>query len=291
MRSLGALGVRAIPADDPAYPAALRELPDPPSVVFVRGAALPAADRAVAIVGARAATPYGASLATRLAADLARLGVVVVSGLARGIDAAAHRGALAAGGVTVAVLPSGLDCVTPSHHQDLAEQIVAGAGTLMTELAAGGPRFKGEFVKRNRLIAGLCAATVVVEAAEGSGALHTAAFAQALGRAVLAVPGDVDRPASRGAHALLREGARLCEDAGDVMRTIAEWRASHGGSAAICGPEERLLEMLGSEGLLAEDLAARAGLDLPQTLAALLSLQWAGLAAPLPGQRWARVRR
>lgn len=291
MRSLDALGVRAIPADDPAYPTALRDLPDPPSVVFVRGAALPAVDRAVAIVGARAATPYGAGLATRLATDLARLGVVVVSGLARGIDAAAHRGALAAEGVTVAVLPSGLDCVTPSHHQDLAEQIVAGAGTLMTELAAGGPRFKGEFVKRNRLIAGLCAATIVVEAAEGSGALHTAAFARALGRAVLAVPGDVDRPASRGAHALLREGARMCEDAGDVMRAISEWRVSHGGSSAICGPEERLLEMLGSEGLLAEDLAARAGLDLPQTLAALLSLQWAGLAAPLPGQRWARVRR
>jgi DNA processing protein len=291
LRSLHALGVRAIAEADSAYPPGLRELPDPPPVLFVRGAALPAVDRAVAIVGARAATPYGAGVAARLAADLARLGMVVVSGLARGIDAAAHRGALEAGGITVAVLPSGLDCVTPPHHRELAEQIASASGTLMTELAAGGPRFKGEFVRRNRLIAGLCAATVVVEAAEGSGALHTAAFARTLGRAVLAVPGDVDRPASRGTHALLREGARVCEDGGDVMRAVGEWRRSHGGSPAICGPEERLLEMLGEEGLLAEDLAARAGLDLPQTLSALLALQWAGLAAPRPGQRWTKAAR
>jgi DNA processing protein len=125
LRSLHALGVRAIPEADSAYPPGLRELADPPPVLFVRGAALPAVDRAVAIVGARAATPYGAGVATRLAADLARLGLVVVSGLARGIDAAAHRGALEAGGTTVAVLPSGLDCVTPSQHRELAEQIVA----------------------------------------------------------------------------------------------------------------------------------------------------------------------
>src|SRR5262249_51851510 len=205
----------------------------------------PAIDRAVAIVGARASTPYGVGVATHLAADLARLGMVVVSGLARGIDGAAHRGALEAGGMTGAVLPSGLDCVTPPHHQSLADRIGAASGTLMTELAAGGPRFKGEFVRRNRLIAGLCAATVVVEAAEGSGALHTAAFARSLGRAVLAVPGDVDRPASRGTHSLLREGARMCEDAGDVMRAIAEWRAPQGRAAAICGPREPPVAILG----------------------------------------------
>ena len=291
LEALRGLNVRPIPLGSPEYPAALRELPDAPPVLFVRGAALPAVDRAVAVVGARAASPYGRETATRLAVDLARLGFTVVSGLARGIDAAAHRGALEARGVTVAVLPSGLDEVTPPHHHELAEQIVAGSGTLMTELAAGGPRFKGEFVRRNRLIAGLCAATVVVEAAEGSGALTTAGFAQSLGRMVLAVPGDVDRPSSQGTHALLRAGARMCEQAGDVVRAVTEWRDAHGGAAAICGPEERLLEMLDQEGLLADDLAARAGLGLPQTLAALLALQWAGLASALPGQRWVRARR
>lgn len=300
---------RRIPTGDPEYPAALRELPDAPPMLYARGRTLPAVDRAVAIVGARAASPYGAELATRLAVDMARLGFTVVSGLARGIDAAAHRGALEAKGSTVAVLPSGLDTVTPPHHRALAEEI-ASSGTLVTELESGGPRFKGEFVRRNRLIAGLCAATVVVEAAEKSGALTTAGFASSLGRAVLAVPGDVDRPSSQGAHALLRGGARMCEDAGDVVRAVQEWTAARresgdeeilrvpaaagepsGGAGPICEPDARLLEVLGEEALLAEDIAARAGLSLPQTLASLLSLQWAGLASPRPGQRWIRVRR
>jgi DNA processing protein len=284
------LEVRRIEAGDPEYPPALRELPDAPPVLFASGRALPAVDRAVAVVGARAASPYGIEAATRLAVDLGRLGFTVVSGLARGIDAAAHRGALEAKGFTVAVLPSGLDTVTPSHHRALAEAIAA-SGTLVTELESGGPRFKGEFVRRNRLIAGLCAATVVVEAAEQSGALTTAGFARALGRSVLAMPGDVDRPTARGTHGLLRGGARLCEDAGDVVRAVNEWRQERGGAAAICGPEERLLEILGDQGLLAEDVAARAGLGLPQAMAALLALQWAGLASPQPGQRWVRVRR
>lgn len=310
--ALHTLHARAIPQESDEYPAGLRFLPDPPPVLFARGAALPAVSRAVAIVGARAASPYGAETATRLAVDLARLGFTVVSGLARGVDAAAHRGALEARGPTVAVLPSGLDQVTPSHHRELAERIVASGGVLVTELAAGGPRFRGEFVRRNRLIAGLCAATVVVEAAEGSGALTTARFAESLGRAVLAVPGDVDRPTSEGSHALLRRGAKICVDAGDVVHAVAAWAGAggvpgpsalprtddaavragdEGGTGAVCGPETRLLEMLGDEGLLAEDLAARAGLDLPQTLAGLLALQWAGLAESRPGQRWVRVRR
>ena len=311
LRSLEAIGVRAISEEDHEYPPALRALPDPPPVLFARGERLPVVERAVAVVGSRAASRYGLETARRLAFDLASLGFTVVSGLARGVDAAAHRGALEAPGVTVAVLPSGLDRATPSHHRDLAEEI-AGSGTLVTELAAGGPRFKGEFVKRNRLIAGLCAATVVVEAAAKSGALTTARVAESLGCAVLAVPGDVDRPSSQGTHGLLRHGARMCEDAGDVVRAVREWSGrrtgegetrpetasarrsgaeQEGGAGAICGPEARLLEMLDDQGLRAEDLAARAGLDLSQTLASLLSLQWSGLAEARPGNRWARVRR
>ncbi len=304
-RALAALDARAIPRGDPEYPAGVLELPDPPPVMFARGDALPSAVRAVALVGARAASPYGLAVASRLARDLSRLGMVVVSGLARGIDAAAHRGSLEAGGRTVAVLPSGLDCVTPRHHRGLADAIAA-QGALVTELPCGGPRFRGEFVRRNRLIAALAAATVVVEAAAESGALTTAAVARRLGRAVLAVPGDADRPTARGAHALLRGGARLCEDAGDVAAAVAQWQARAGlsmtgseavGSAAAgapdaaAGTEERLLAALaGGPGAL-EAVAAAAGLALPEALAGLLALQWAGVVMAMPGQRWARRTR
>ncbi|TMQ71408.1 MAG: DNA-protecting protein DprA [Candidatus Eisenbacteria bacterium] len=202
----GRTGSRALRRDDPQYPAGLRELSHPPPCVWALGAELPAVARAVAVVGSRAASRYGLDQAARLAHDLARLGLVVVSGLARGIDAAAHRAALAAGGRTVAVLPAGLDAITPRHHRPLAAEI-ARQGTLLTEWERGEPAGKGVFVQRNRLIAALAGATVVVEAAVHSGALTTAAFALRLGRPVLAVPGDVDRETARGVHGLIRGGA------------------------------------------------------------------------------------
>src|SRR5439155_1170886 len=197
---------RSIRRGEDDYPAALLDLAHPPGVIHVRGALPPAGARAVAIVGSRAATPYGLERAGRLAADLARLGLVIVSGLARGIDAAAHRCALEAGGVTVAVLPGGLDAITPATHLGLAQRI-ARRGALLSEWPAAYGVRPGLFVRRNRLIAALSQATVVVEAAEKSGALSTAAVARRLGRPLLAVPGDVDRPTSRGCNALLRAGA------------------------------------------------------------------------------------
>jgi len=259
------------------YPRGLDDLRDPPARVWLRGA-VPDLDASVAVVGARGATPYGIARAHALAGDLARLGIAVVSGLARGIDAAAHRGALEAGGVTVAVLPGGLDAITPRHHADLAETI-AGRGALVTEWASGGPVARGVFVMRNRLIAALAAVTVVVEASTTSGALHTAAFARRLGRPVLAVPGDVDRPTSRGCHALLRGGARVCEDAADVLAALPRGT----------GARARLLDALGSRPAGLEAIARRAGTTLPETLELLLRLEWAGSARALPGQRWARA--
>jgi len=271
---------RRIEASDPHYPAPLRDLRPPPPAVFVRGA-LPAG-AAVAIVGSRAATPYGVRQAHVLAADLARLGVVVVSGLARGIDAAAHRGALEAGGRTVAVLPGGVDHVTPRHHAALAADIAA-HGALLAEFAAV-PPWAGGFVRRNRLIAALGAVTVVVEAATRSGALSTAAAARRLGRPVLAVPGDVDRETSRGCHALLRAGARLCESAADVLAACGgRWAAPAG------DPEALLLAALEGVPRGLDALAARAGLTPERALAALLRLEWAGALRALPGQRWARA--
>ena len=277
--------------DDPEYPAGLLDLEDPPATVFVRGARLPAPSRAVAMVGARAASPYGRAMADRLAADLARIGYVVVSGLARGIDAAAHAGALAAGGCSVAVVPGGLDHIVPRHHQALAERI-ATRGALVSERPGGAPQQRWEFVRRNRLIAALCGATVVVEAAAVSGALSTAAAAMRLGRAVLAVPGDVDRETARGCHRLLREGAAVCETAGDVARALESWaraREVAGAPGAEEAPlEARLIAALDREPRAVEAIAASLGLSVADALGGLLALEWAGVARALPGQRWAR---
>jgi DNA processing protein len=281
---------RALPASSPGFPAGFRDLADPPREIFVRGGELPTVGEAVAIVGSRAASPYGMDQARRLAGDLARIGIVIVSGLARGIDAAAHRGALEAGGRTVAVIPAGLDAITPRHHLALAEAI-AERGALVSEWASGPPRGPGVFVQRNRLIAALAAATVVVEAAERSGALSTAAAATRLGRPVLAVPGDVDRETARGCHALLRRGARLCEGAGDVLPAIDQTRAREPGSGATHAavtPEGRILAALDEVPRTVDALAATSGLGVPEVLSALLALQWAGAAEARPGQRWAR---
>ncbi|MBI1798738.1 MAG: DNA-protecting protein DprA [Candidatus Eisenbacteria bacterium] len=277
----GLRGATALSIDDPDYPPALRDLADAPRTVYVRGR-IPPRERSVAIVGARASTLYGDGVAGMLARDLAALGVTIVSGLARGIDAAAHRGALEAGGWTVAVLPGGLDSVAPRHHTDLAARVAA-TGGLITEWETGPPRARGVFVRRNRLIAALTSAVVVVEAGEESGALSTAGAARRLERVVFAVPGDIDRPSSRGCLALLREGARVCASAADVMSALPVR------IEAAASPEARLLDALAARPEGAETLAMRAGLPVDQALAALLRLEWAGTAAPCPGQRWKRT--
>ncbi|MBI5708893.1 MAG: DNA-protecting protein DprA [Candidatus Eisenbacteria bacterium] len=281
-RHLAALGVRALLPGEPGWPRGFSDLRDPPRVVFACGR-LPERGRAVAIVGSRAASPYGMAQAQALACDLARLGYTVVSGLARGIDAAAHRGALAVGGASVGVLAGGLDEVTPHYHRELARELCVRGG-LVSEIPAGAPLHRGGFVERNRLIAALSSAVVVVEAAARSGALSTAAAARRLGRALFAVPGDVDRPTARGTHALLRAGARLCERAGDVVQALE----APGGSGET--PESRLLAALGPTAPTAESLAQEAQLALDQALGVLLALEWSGAAEALPGQRWRRAR-
>jgi DNA processing protein len=282
-RALQRVGARAVLRGESDYPDGLLDLADAPRVVFVRGA-LPARERAVSVVGSRAASPYGIAQATALAAGLARLGFVVVSGLARGIDGAAHRGALEAGGASVAVLPGGLDEVTPRHHAELAESLCERGG-LLSERASGPPPFRGTFLERNRLIAALAAATVVVEAAMRSGALATAAAARRLGRPVLAVPGDVDRETSRGTHALIRAGAAVCECVSDVLQVVD--RGANPGARAA--PAMRLRDALGVEPRTTDDLARATQLSVDATLALLLELEWAGVALAVPGQRWRRA--
>ncbi len=214
--------VRVVRRRDPAYPRLLAQIPDPPSRLWVRGdASLDVLDRpAVAIVGARACSGYGRSVARLLATEAAAAGAVVVSGMARGVDGEAHRGALAAGGSTVAVLGCGIDRDYPAAHAELAAAIVAAGGLVVSEYEPGVEPAPWRFPARNRIIAGLARATVVVEARERSGALITADFALEDGREVLAVPGEITSALSAGSNVLLRMGATPVTSPADVLEAL-----------------------------------------------------------------------
>lgn len=211
--------IKIVTIEDKAYPRMLREIPDPPGLLFVQGELLPADAVSIAVVGSRNATRYGLTQAERLAASLVRTGVTVVGGLARGIDSAAHRGALAGGGRTIAVLAGGILKMYPPEHQDLSQEI-ASQGAVVSEIPPNCSPNRGSFPQRNRIISGLALGTVVVEAGERSGALITARQSMEQNRDVFAVPGPVDSPASRGCHALLRDGAILVESCEDVLEQL-----------------------------------------------------------------------
>lgn len=211
--------IDVIAADDERYPRMLREIHDPPAVFFTRGELAPQDAVAVGIVGSRHATHYGKTVAERLAAGLARAGLTIVSGLARGIDGAAHRGALDAGGRTIGVLASGLLEIYPPEHKLLADEVIA-SGALISEAPPRGKPLAGAFPQRNRIISGLSLGVIVVEATERSGALITARHAMEQGREVFAVPGRVDQRTSRGCHRLIRDGARLVESVDDVLEEL-----------------------------------------------------------------------
>lgn len=281
----------------PDYPVLLRALASPPPL-WVRGRLAPADALAIAIVGARRATDYGLVVAERLAFDLASRGVTIVSGLARGIDTAAHRGALAAGGRTVAVLGSGIDVLYPPENRGLAEQVAA-SGALLTPFAPGTPPLPAHFPARNRVLAALALGVVVVEASERSGALITAGHAADLGREVFAVPGKITSEASRGAHALLRDGATLVRDWSDIVQELPEqWRSAvrpprpPAGEQGrpLDGEETRVLSLLRTdEPQHIDALVARGGLSPARTAAALVALELAGCARRLDGHRWMAV--
>jgi DNA processing protein len=244
---------------------------------------------AVAIVGSRAASPVGLDAAERLGHDLAAAGIAITSGLARGCDAAAHRGALAGGGSTIAVLGCGVDVVYPPEHRRLYERICAG-GAVASELPPGTPPLPMHFPLRNRIISGLSRAVVVVEATERSGSLITAACALEQGRDVMAVPGSIANDRHRGCHALLREGARLVEGTSDVLDELglAGGRAAAGHEA---GPVDSLLRLLAEEDGDVDALAKRSGLDVATLLRRLLALELGGHVRRAPGGRFVRVRR
>lgn len=258
------------------YPPLLQAIPDPPSVLWLRGEAPPEllARPSVAIVGARACSSYGRSVARALGRELAAAGLVVVSGLARGIDSEAHRGALDAGGVTIAVLGCGIDRDYPAAHRDLASRI-GERGLIVSEYEAGIEPAPWRFPARNRIIAGLCAATVVVEARERSGALITADFALEDGREVLAVPGEITSAVSAGSNALLRLGATPVTAAADVLEAygielVVEPPGAPGGLAGA------LLGHLVDAPASIDELARSSGAASGEVAAALIELELAG---------------
>src|SRR5688572_11028154 len=230
--------VFAIARGDLRFPIALDAIHDPPQTLWVRGDidALQAA--CVAIVGSRAASPYALEVARRLGADLARRNVAVVSGMARGVDSAAHRGALEGDGITIAVFGCGVDVIYPAEHRGLADRILE-RGAFVSEFPPGTPPRREHFPQRNRIISGLSLAVVIVEAAEKSGSLITADFAMEQGRTVLAVPGNVLGGRNFGAHALLRDGAKLVECADDILEELPPSLAQSGLGVGDSGLAEK----------------------------------------------------
>ncbi len=297
---LGRENLRAVSILDADYPAGLKTIYDPPPVLYVKGGLPAAGTPAVAVVGTRRPSYHGMRTAEKMAYDLADAGIVVVSGMARGIDTCAHEGALRAGGCTLAVLGSGLLKVYPPENGKLAERIAA-AGAVISEYPLSTPPRRENFPRRNRLLSGLSLGVVVVEAGERSGALITVDCALEQGREVLAVPGPAGAIGSRGTNRLLREGARLVENAADVIAELGltvvrrpeKTEAADDGKpvlrAAELGTEaDRIFSLLGEEPAEVDELIAVSGLSPEKVLGGLGRLEIGGLVRQLPGKRFVR---
>ncbi|SOE59799.1 DNA protecting protein DprA [Burkholderia sp. YR290] len=300
--------------DDPAYPPLLLTMPDPPPLLYVKGRVELMHARSIAVVGSRSATPQGIEDATRFARAFSDAGLTVVSGLASGVDGAAHRGALQGRGSTVAVIGTGADLVYPGSHHALAHQI-AGHGAIVSEWPLGTPARSANFPQRNRLIAGLVGGVLVVEAAMRSGSLITARFGNEMGRDVFAIPGSIHAPLARGCHRMIKQGAKLVETPEEVLEELgfaappppapaqaprlpAVAKPSHAEDGTL--PESgtpvpaearRLLDALGHAPATLEILAERTDMDDTLLQSTLLRLELAGELCALPGGRYVRAAR
>ena len=279
---------------DDDYPQPLRRISDPPMVLYVKGEYQPTDAIALAMVGARRATHFGTAAAAKLAGQLATLGFTVVSGLARGIDAAAHRGALQVGGRTLAVCGSGLATVYPREHRKLADKICR-SGAVLTEFPMTFPVMAENFPRRNRIISGSCLGVIVVEAAKRSGSLITARVATEQGREVFAMPGRAGSPTSRGAHQLIKDGAKLVDDIEDIIEEFPEvatqlLRVDDDAAPArgLGDLERQVLDRLDHDPIDPETLAGNTDRSIPEVLGALSTLELLRLAAPVPGGRWTK---
>ena len=308
-------GNAIVTLDDPAYPPALLTMPDPPALLYIKGRLDLLHAKGVAVVGSRSATPQGVEDAERFARALSEAGLVVVSGLALGIDGAAHRGALTGRGSTIAVIGTGADLVYPAAHQLLARQIAA-EGVIVSEWPLGTPARAANFPQRNRLIAGLVGGVLIVEAAMRSGSLITARLANEMGRDVFALPGSIHAPLSRGCHRMLKQGAKLVETPGEILeelgfvappppkgdvaalfesgkqsrQTPTPKPAAAVTDASELAPEaQKLLAALGYAPATLEILAARTDMQEATLQSTLLQLELAGHLTVLPGGQFARA--
>ncbi len=283
--------------NQPGFPRRLREICDPPAVIYCRGSLLPQDDLAIAIVGSRRCTLYGRRQAERLAGGLARAGFTIVSGLARGIDAAAHCGALNAGGRTLAVMASGVLDIYPPEHSDLAGDI-SRQGALISEMPPDQKPKPGLFPQRNRIISGMCLGVIVVEATRTSGSLYTARHGLEQGREVFAVPGNIDSIASEGCHALIRDGVTLIRGADDVLAELgplatpacpsADVTVHHPRELVLNAIESEILNCISSAAVHVDDIVRSTQLDSSRVLATLTVLEMRRFVRRLPGNLFVR---
>lgn len=288
---------RLLSCVDSAYPVLLREISDFPLLLYARGNCALLQTPQIAIVGSRHCTPGGAQNARHFAAELASSGLTVTSGLAFGIDAEAHRGALAADGNTIAVTGTGIDIVYPARNRHLAQTIVE-QGLMLSEFPLGTPGIPANFPRRNRIISGMCLATLVVEAAQRSGSLITARLAAEQGREVYAIPGSIHNPQTRGCHQLIRDGARLALEPRDLVGELAELlgfvfsRTNAGKVAAefaLDDAQKRLLDVIGYDPVNCDTLVQRSGLTIEDLSSMLLLLELNDLIQSAPGGCFVRI--
>lgn len=276
---------------DTAYPRALLEIADPPPLLYVKGRLELLNQKGFAIVGSRNATTQGINNAEAFATSLSDAGLTIISGLALGVDAAAHRGGLAGSASTVAVIGTGLDVVYPARNRELAHRIALD-GALVSEFALGTPAIASNFPRRNRLICGLSCGVLVVEAAVSSGSLITARLAGEQGREVFAIPGSIHSPLAKGCHALIKQGAKLVESAQDVLEELGQATPQAGAQQNTADPtgEHPLLNHIGFDPVDTDTLQQRCGLTTADINMALTDLELTGQIELLPGGRWQRVR-
>jgi DNA processing protein len=288
-----AQGISVLTWEDEAYPARLNEIPQPPPVLYVRGALLAEDAWAVAVVGTRRITSYGKQVTEEIASNLARSGITIVSGLAHGVDTAAHQAALQAGGRTLAVLGSGVDRIYPPENRRLAEQIIQ-QGALLSDYAPGTPPDSANFPPRNRIISGLARAVIIVEAGKSSGALITAAFAAEQGREVFAVPGGIYAPQSVGANLLIQQGARPYLNYQDVLEILNLAQVSEHREARAVLPadalEAQLYAVLSNEPLHVDEIRMETDLPIEKVSAALVMMELKGLVRQVGGMQYIAVR-
>ena len=291
LKAVAEKGIRVIRIGDPNYPALLLPLHVPPPILFIRGDCAHLSNISVAVVGTRGATPYGKRVARWLGAMMAREGIAVVSGMAWGIDTEAHLGALEAGGVTTAVLGTGVDIPYPRQNRKLMERIIR-SGCVISEFPPGTPPHRWNFPQRNRIISGLSSGVVVVEAPEKSGALITSSFALEQGKSVFAVPGEIWSKQSRGPHSLLRDGAIPVTEAFDILSALG-WSTGRtpdldgmrtSPQPVLSDRSSRLVGLLGMAPTHVDEIAFRSGMPAAEVLSELFQLEMMGLVEQRPGK-------